>query len=1454
MTPTITINAVDDNDNSPRPFLACQVAKNRIDTLADTGAFMSVIDLNFLRDIATIHPDKVRRIPAPLINARSATGHQFTTHGVYEVPIHLLSPDVEISWPFLVVGELQARMILGSDFLHRTDAVIESGEKRVHWPRGFKLPKMSSRASLRTRTSVYVAAMSSVRVKLRVTGGQIEQTGICSPRNEEFIEAISQIDKNGNCDAVFFNPSHEEVSFSKGTDVGTFLPWAIEDLISLDAVCPKKEAHRTPLPAAKEKFLQQTFLALPLPPAVKNALWQIVLRNHDAFSAGPFDLGHNTEMPMSVNMRNDEPVHVKQFPIPWAHRGYLDGYVDELLKKGCIEASKSPYNSPVFGVPKKDGTIRMVCDYRRINDASLPDKHVIKEVQDCIDTVGSRGSTVFSTLDLTSGFWQQELEPNSRAVTAFTIPGRGRFQWRRVPMGLSGSPAAFSRLIEEVTRELEGVQGYLDDVLVHSPTVEAHLADLERCLERLIQHNLKLNLKKCQFLAEEVPYLGFTLSAAGVKPGRLKLQAVEEFPEPQTPRQIRQFTGLANYFRHMIPHFSLLSGKLTALLCKDNAWKHGPLPIDARKAFKELQRQLTREPILGFPSPARRFFLSTDAAAGDAENPGGLGAMLTQRDEKNVERAIAYASRTLRPNEKNYSAYLLELAAICWAVEHFHVYLYGNEFTVITDHRPLETLKTVHKKTLNRLQEKLLNYQITLVYRPGRDNGPADALSRNAMPIDAVQMETRIRKLQKEDFECRQLSSAGRPEIVQLNGLLVRGYTDPTRGQQFRIIAPKLARAGILEASHASLLTGHQGAKKTLQQVLSAYWWPGVTTDVESHVAHCVTCQEVKNPPRFNQQHAPHKPLPIPDRPNDRVHVDLFGPLKGGTDGQKYVMVMTDAFSKYVELAAIPNKEAETVALAILTRWIRAHSCPLEILTDRGREFNNKIMDDLYKRLHVKRSMTAAMHPQCNASAEVVNKTIIKYMQAMLTDASADWVELLPAVQMAYNARMHETTLHTPHFLMHGRDARLPDFADSPKVYGEDWVTDRWRNLQRAFQAVKTNSEDRASRNKRTTDQTAVVKTFQPGQEVLVFFPKSTANRQENSKFTRPWRHFLVRSQVSDATYALSPKEHPKRTTVVHADRIKELREKDGTLTTCGPPVDSGSSHTVPRGFYLPSDPARGDQRPSHCNSTQQHTAAAAADVAGDEEDGDEGEEEDDDGGHAVGSDAGSEGGGGEEPPAAAHAATGSGGGSAGGSERGCEGGGGDNSATGSGRGGSESDSGSDGETETDALAAGQADAAAAPLSARGGRRGRPPDATVHQAPATDQAVQPGAAEGPAGPARLEHGGAVGGRRPVHPTAAARPPALGRGLASRGGTSGGRVPGGVGTAAEEQRQQPQQARETPQQARTRTLAERVGHRAFGKERRGRSAGPAEDLPRVQARTLEWKRRGSGKPKEPPPAT
>ena len=600
-----------------------------------------------------------------------------------------------------------------------------------------------------------------------------------------------------------------------------------------------------------------------------------------------------------------------------------------MLKARCIRESNSPYNTPVFCVPKPHSNdpnnVRMVQDFRMCNMATLDTKYSIKEIRECIDTVGRNESKVFSQLDLRSAFWQQEIDEDSRKYTAFTIPGRARFEFEVNPMGLKNSPHSFQRLMDHVFRNQDFIQAYIDDLLVHSQNVDQHLTQLKMAFLRLRENNLKINLEKCKFVTPEVTYLGHTLSKDGVRPAMDHIKAVREFPEPQTVKQIREFTGLTNYFRPHIKNFSLLNSHLSKLLRKDSGYTKGQLPPAAQKAFLQLKEQLCNSPVLAFPNPKHDYILSTDASAKAIDHEGGLGAILSQVGDDGVERVISYASRSLKQYEKNYTPYLLEMLAASWGIDHFHVYLIGRKFTLLVDHRPLEKMSTIHGKTLNRLQEMMSSYNFCIKYRPGKENAAADALSRNAiaqldsnrvaeaMSFLPEQLDS-LKTAQKSDpfLQTLRIALSGKnidsnnqhKDLVQKvksqsfvqDDTLMFHFIQKGKTSKELFWIPDSLQFKLINAYHSSKYAGHMGVAKTVDSLREAgYFWTHMPAKIARFIEACPVCLQIRS---LSKPSAPLQPLPIPDEPNVRIHMDLIGPLKSRTSNT-YCLVITDSFTKF---------------------------------------------------------------------------------------------------------------------------------------------------------------------------------------------------------------------------------------------------------------------------------------------------------------------------------------------------------------------------------------------------------------------------------------------------------------------------------------------------------------------------------------------------------------------------
>lgn len=433
---------------------------------------------------------------------------------------------------------------------------------------------------------------------------------------------------------------------------------------------------------------------------------------------------------------NDTPIYTKNYRYPHHVKKDIQEQIQEMLDNGIIRPSKSPYSSPIWVVPKKmDASgkrkVRVVIDYRKLNELTIDDRYPMPQIEEILDSLGK--SEYFSTIDLKSGFHQIPMDPAHIEKTAFSTD-KGHFEFTRMPFGLKNAPATFQRAMNNILDEFIGTKCYvyLDDIIVVGYNLKNHLENLNCILKRLSEFNLKIQLDKCEFLKRETEFLGHIISSEGVKPNPEKIEKIIQWPIPKNQKEIKQFLGLVGYYRRFIKDFSRITRPMTKYLKKDSVMDIKDPSYVA--AFENLKQILATDQVLAYPQFDKPFILTTDASG------YALGAVLSQLQE-NIERPIAFASRTLNDAETRYATNEKEALAIIWAVNKFKPYLYGAKFTLVTDHKPLTFIKSSDKNSkILRWRLDLESFDYEVKYKEGKSNVVADALSR--IPIETNINET----------------------------------------------------------------------------------------------------------------------------------------------------------------------------------------------------------------------------------------------------------------------------------------------------------------------------------------------------------------------------------------------------------------------------------------------------------------------------------------------------------------------------------------------------------------------------------------------------------------------------------------------------------------------------------------------------------------------------------------
>lgn len=765
----------------------------------------------------------------------------------------------------------------------------------------------------------------------------------------------------------------------------------------------------------------------------KIELKNILFENREIFAQNNRQLGKTTLISHKINTGNAKPVKGRKFRTPYAYREILKQTIDEMLDDNVIKPSKSEWSNPIFLVKKKDGSMRPVVDYRELNKITEPDVYPIPRIDEYLDSLGK--ATIFSTLDLKSGYWQIPMEESSKEKTAFSSPF-GNFQFEVMPFGIRNAPSEFSRLMDIVLAGLQWKTAlvYIDDIIIFARSFEEHKKNLIEVLNALKAANLKLKLSKCNFCQEKVTFLGHEISKNGVEPDRTKITSVTNHPAPKNQKELQKFLGLVQWFRRFVPSLAKTANPLYKLLQKNTIfeWRE-----EEENAFQKLKTALTEAPILRFPSFEKEdeFQVITDASN------TAIGSVLAQKNEKE-QWIIAYASRQLNKAEINYSTTEKELLAVVWSIENFRHYLIGRQFTVQCDHKPLQWLaktKDTHGR-LKRWSLKLLEYDFVIKYIPGKMNEAADFLSRKtdsetmlAANVEiATPDDTKISDSQDADpeiFDIKQklvdltTKKMYRDEFEIIKNTLVRKYRPKNSGQNYlQTVVPKHMAKNILKNYHDDPLGGHLGVAKTLGKIQRKYWWIGMADDIENWCQSCDICNRRK--PTYPGTIAPMQPIPVYG-PWDTIAVDCLK-MPTTPSGNCQIVVFMDYYTKWSEAFAVPNITAQTIANLLIDEIITRHGVPRRLLSDNGTNFTSNLIKDVCKILNVKKIFTTPYHAQTDGLVERFNRTIADILATIAVNDAINWDKYLNRALFAYRSSPQASTGESPFFLQHGREPNLP--------------------------------------------------------------------------------------------------------------------------------------------------------------------------------------------------------------------------------------------------------------------------------------------------------------------------------------------------------------------------------------------------------------------------------------------
>jgi transposase InsO family protein len=754
-------------------------------------------------------------------------------------------------------------------------------------------------------------------------------------------------------------------------------------------------------------------------------------------------IGKLKEVEVNLHIDNAvKPVTQRARRIPFHIRKKVEKELSNLEQQDIIERAEGPTSwiSPLVATPKKDGNIRICVDMRMANKAIKRERHPMPTMDDLTHILN--GATVFSKLDLRSGYHQLVLSPECRHITTFATHD-GLWRYKRLNFGTNSASEIFQKQIQSLLANTQGSLNISDDIIVFGKTQREHDTALEAVCQKLSEAGLTVHKQKCEFNKTSISFFGVVFSSQGIRPDQDKVEAIHRASQPTTVGDVRSFLGMATYCAKFIPRFSDVSEPLRELTKKDQ-----PFLWTARheKSFQKIKELLTSAQVMAYFDPDKETKLITDAS------PTGLSAILLQTTQQTEEtRVVAYASRTLTSVESRYSQTEKEALAIVWAVEKLHIYLFGSRFKLVTDCKPLQLIfnnpKSKPPARIERWNLRLQAYDFEVLHMNGSRN-PSDFLSRHptkeearnvlaeeyvqflsfhavpkAMTLDEIKEETaRDITLQcvaylTRDSNWNQIHRLP-PEYKKADKtelhLFKRIKSELTVNDQAtivlkgsRIVLPEKLREKAVSIAHE----GHQGLCRTKQLLREKVWFPGIDKHTERMINTCTACQA-------NSQADKPEPLrmsQLPPTPWHTIHADFCGPFPSGA----YLFVLIDAYSRYPEVDIVNSTSASSI-IPKLNRVFATHGIPAVVCSDNGPPFTSHDIQEYMKENGIQHRRVTPLWPQANSEVERFMQPLTKAIRCANTEGK-QWTKHLHRFLLNYRSTTHPSTGYSPAELLFNR-------------------------------------------------------------------------------------------------------------------------------------------------------------------------------------------------------------------------------------------------------------------------------------------------------------------------------------------------------------------------------------------------------------------------------------------------
>ena len=988
-----------------------------------------------------------------------------------------------------------------------------------------------------------------------------------------FLHPGTYMREGDHINVLVTNFGKKSVPLPKNIKLGKVYEGIAYDTPTINVLDHRNPQHLSPSEAAERRAYVIEHLKISENPLlfgkhdIQEKLVQTFLDNWDAISVSDTDYGKTDQMKFTINLEpGARPVHSRVRPLNPHQEADLKRQLEEWEKGGIIEKSMSPWASALVPCKKKGSEVlRWAIDYRKVNELTIKDRFPLNSIDSNLHKLG--GSSIFSCLDAIGAFHSLVVDEKHRDITSFVSPF-GSYRFVRLPFGLCNAPSAYSRLVQMALDQLPCgfTLAYIDDVIIHSPTIEDHLTHVEQVLQLHAKFGMKLRLNKCHMFQEEVEYLGHLVSARGIRMIPSYVDKILSWTLPHTGKDLKSFLGFTGYYRSFIKEYSDLTAEMNkAKLDRVVNWTE---PMKAK--FEILKQKFQTGPVRGYPDykNPEPFIVDTDFSATN------MAAVLSQKQE-GKEVFLGCVAKKCNKTQQSYPSHKGELCAVALGLQRFEHILRYRPFIIRTDSSCLKYLNSMkeYKGMFARIQAFLAGFDYTVLHRSGTLQRNADALSRMKGLPESEENNLETDGHMKDIDDLYHLAEALTLEDVQqavhADGILqqIRDYVEAkhkpdkeerktlTRmginyvnvferlsltdgvlyyrapevngvNEKKRICLPLELQEKAFRLCHSHETMGHYGVNNTFYRMRQRFYFPNMYLYVESRVLNCINCV-TKRVTRPKGKHEMHREKLTYF--GQRVYTDTvklaLSPRKFRGIECKYILTIQDGWSRYLQAIPVPKEDAKTLAQALVENWVYVHGCPETLHSDRGSAYTSDLFMELMSALNIFKTVTPAYSPEGDR-VERSHQVLGNLLRSDHRFDPTDWTAKLPVAVFAYNATRNRMTGISPYEAVFGHSPVMPVDLVFPlrRKEGVSWskyVQDLRGKYQRIMEAMckiqntALHISDPAISFRKKSD-------LKEGDSVYWFVPRVEPGK--SSKLQRRWLGpFTIRRIVSESLLVIYP-------------------------------------------------------------------------------------------------------------------------------------------------------------------------------------------------------------------------------------------------------------------------------------------------------------------------------------------